>query len=725
MADSWQTLLTQADAALTADALSTAAALYDQALARDLPPEARAAAHNNRALIHEAQGEADEAWAHLTAALAVMPDDPHAVANGSRLALAAGQVAAAEALARRALTTDPGNLDVACDGAVALLMHDRVTEALELLTPWVAEPPSHARLTLILSDIFRTTGAPARALAVAEALVATHPDLPAAHDSHGLALCATGQPLAGAAAHRRALALTPDQPHLLVHLGQALAQAHEVHAARECFDQALAVAPGYGEALAERGRLWLRRGMWSRAAEDLAGAAAAEPDRPLLQRNLGTALAELRRTDEAWAALERASALGHTHADSVRAFYEIYAPDATARSVATSHQRAAARIAGGVRPQPLAARDLAPPLRVGYLSPDMRYQAVGWLVGPLFRHHDPARVSVHVFDYTLESDRYTETVLRPATAQWTVLRDLNDAEAVVRLREARLDVVVDLAGHGRDNRLGLLAGRVAPVQATWLGYPGPTGLAAMDYWITDRVLHPQPGPAAVAVPEAPERVWRLDRCWLSVPAPENLPPVVARPADASPVFGFLGTMRKIHAPTLALWARVLHAVPEARLLVDLPEAEDPVPAGWLRDTLAGHGVAPERLMLESTRGHAHVLARYGEVDVMLDSVPATGGTATTEALWMGVPVVTLAGGLAVHRQSASLLIHAGLGQWVARDAAEYVALARDLVADRAALARWRQALRPLFAASPVADGAAHARAMEDAYMAMVAAARTP
>ncbi|MEJ0045346.1 MAG: hypothetical protein WDN04_03765 [Rhodospirillales bacterium] len=282
----------------------------------------------------------------------------------------------------------------------------------------------------------------------------------------------------------------------------------------------------------------------------------------------------------------------------------------------------------------------------------------------------------------------------------------------------QIDVLVDLSGHTLHNRLGVFARRAAPVQAHYLGYFASTGLTEMDYWIGDKVLTP-----AGFETQFSEQLWRLPRVWMSYDGKPEAPPPAWRPGDDGVLWvGSFNNLGKLNDATFALWAKVLHALPEAKLLL---KARDLLDAGNQRrvlDALSGHGVAPARVELQdgrTTPAWAAHMAYYDRLDVALDPVGGMGGATTTcDALWMGMPVIALGGDRVASRMTASLLDAVGHGDWVAQSESEYVekvvALARD-VEGRKAL---RSQQRTRMAASSLCDAKGLAQALESAYLEM-------
>ena len=307
--------------------------------------------------------------------------------------------------------------------------------------------------------------------------------------------------------------------------------------------------------------------------------------------------------------------------------------------------------------------------------------------------------------------------LQRLVPHWRDIYKAPDAQVADRIRQDGIDILVDLAGHTAHNRLLLFARKPAPVQATWLGYPDTTGLKAMDHRLTDAHADP-PGTTEHL---HTEQLIRLPDCaWCFRPS-EHAPPVSEPPMPRAGhiTFGCFNALPKINAPLLRLWSEILLGVPGSRLLLKNAAVRDPSVQQRMRTVLEEAGVAPGRIELA---GHipepAGHLASYGRVDIALDTFPYHGTTTTCEALWMGVPVVTLAGKTHASRVGVSLLANVGLPDLVARDPGEYVRIAAALGTDAHRLAEFRASLRERMAASPLMDATRFARNVEQAYREM-------
>jgi predicted O-linked N-acetylglucosamine transferase (SPINDLY family) len=342
-------------------------------------------------------------------------------------------------------------------------------------------------------------------------------------------------------------------------------------------------------------------------------------------------------------------------------------------------------------------------LRVGMVSSDFRNHPVGhFLHGALHALGaltNQAGLEFHGYVSHRDSDAITEEI-RANCRGWRDVRTLSDEKLAAVIHGDAIDILLDLGGHTKDSRLDMFAWKPAPVQASWLGYFATTGLYAMDYLIADRhTLPPEEDGAYV------ERIWRLPETRLCFSDPGSDICVGPLPllANGYPTFGCFNNLSKIHDGVVALWARILHAVPDARLLLKNKQFADTDAAHYLAARFASHGVAAERLLFEGPSTRAEYFAAHDRIDIALDPFPYTGGTTTAEALWMGVPVLTLAGERFLARQSEGLLKNAGLTDWIARDADDYVAKAVQAARDPTGLAALRQGLRAQVLASPVFD----------------------
>lgn len=359
---------------------------------------------------------------------------------------------------------------------------------------------------------------------------------------------------------------------------------------------------------------------------------------------------------------------------------------------------------------PLAPLDATPGrvLTLGYLSSDFSNHSVIHFVEHLIERHDRTRFRVNLYHTRNKSDAYTESVRRSADLYRQVAA-LDDVALTNQIRADGVDILVDLGGLTARNRMPVMALRGAPVQATYCGYCNTTGVPTVDHRIIDAITDP-PGAERLSV----ESLARMDRCFLCYrPARLATPPALEPSPDGSIVFGSFNAPAKISDLTLDLWAAVLRAEPRARLLIKGLGLESATVRTTLGNRLVSRGIEASRFTIVGwTKTHAEHFNLYHRVRVALDTTPYSGTTTTCEALWMGVPVVTLLGEVHSARVSASLVTAIGHPEWIASSPDDYVRIALELGRDGARLASLRQSLRPSFERSPLRDELGHTREME-------------
>jgi predicted O-linked N-acetylglucosamine transferase (SPINDLY family) len=318
-------------------------------------------------------------------------------------------------------------------------------------------------------------------------------------------------------------------------------------------------------------------------------------------------------------------------------------------------------------------------LRVGYVSPDFRRHSVAYFVQPILAGHDHQQFEVFCYASVRRPDEVT-AALKSQADQWRDIAAMSDEQAAEMIRADRIDILVDLAGHTANHRLTLFARRAAPVQVTYLGYPNTTGLATMDYRLTDAAADP-PG---TTESHYTERLVRLPHGFLCYMPPGHAPePRAMSAANGSPItFASFNNLAKVTQAMVGLWAKILRRVPDSILLLKAGALADQATQARVRAEFDRHGIGADRIELRGREpSPARHLAMYHRVDVALDTSPYNGTTTTCEALWMGVPVVTLAGQSHASRVGASLLTCADLAMLIARGEEEYVAIVSQLAHD--------------------------------------------
>ncbi|MDH6099187.1 tetratricopeptide repeat protein [Anabaenopsis sp. FSS-46] len=357
------------------------------------------------------------------------------------------------------------------------------------------------------------------------------------------------------------------------------------------------------------------------------------------------------------------------------------------------------------------------PLRIGYISPDFRRHSVSAFIKPVIQHHDRSRVEVFCYGEVSKPDGITEEIINICDA-WRSTVGMSDLEVAELIKSDRIDILVDLAGHTVSNRLVVLGMKPAPIQATYLGYFATTGLPTIDYWITDEVLHPPDTKEKTS-----ETIWRLPRCYVSYEPLKDTPDITQLPYQKTGIFTFasFNTLRKLTPETLSLWTEILKAVPHSRLVIKCASSNvfNPLITEKIQTPFMKEGIDPKRIALyggyAADQDHLNL---YNQVDLHLDSIPYTGCTTTCEALWMGVPTLTLAGSRKMERMSASILHTLGLDDFIAHSQAEYVQKAVELAQNPYILANLRPTIRQRMEKSPLLDVENMARTLETSYQQM-------
>lgn len=544
---------------------------------------------------------------------------------------------------------------------------------------------------------------------------------------------------------------TPEAWH---EAGQEALKERKAGQALEAFQRALALNPDYVPALVGMARLHFRPDQPGAALQLMARARELDPGRAETHRVLAQFLHQLGDRAQAEASVREAIRIDNGQAEPFALLAEILflqgrvreGVEALGESVKRDPSNAAVHgsllfTQNYLEPEdpreelrricefdrhtaPLAPEHPAHPndrspdrkLRVGYVSPDFRWHAVAHFARPVLAAHDRERVEVWCYAEYGAADLNTLR-FKEIADHWFPTKGVSDEDLAKRMREDRIDILVDLAGHSAHNRLLVFGRRPAPVQVSWLGYCNSTGVRAIEYRITDPVCDPPGGADELSV----EKLVRLPSGFHCYQPPEEDPPVRPAPClrNGGVTFASFNNFRKHTPEVVALWARVLQAVPGSRLLMKTRDYVHVSLRRFFLEAFARHGIGPERVRLAaSTMATSRHQDLYGQVDLCLDPFPYNGTTTTCDSLWMGVPVVTLEGRLHRARVGMSLLARVGHPEWVAPTPDDYVRIARDLASDATRLDAMRPQLRDDMRRSPLCDGRAVASALEDAYRGM-------
>jgi len=659
-----------------------AAASYRKAV--KLKPDL-AEAHNNLGTVLKDQGQFDAALSSYRRAIEIKPDFADAHSNLAYVLKQLGQFDAAVASCRRAVALNP-NSPIAHNN-LGILLQDagQLDAALASYRRAIEIKPDFAEVHSNLGNILNELGQLDAAVASCRRALEIKPDFAGAHNNLGVALKELGQFAVAQASYQRALQIKPDYAVAHNNLGNVLKECGQLDAALASYRKAVEFEPDYAEAHSNLSILLKDLGQNEDALASNRRALELQPDYVEAQTNLLFLLNSTSGYD-APCRFEEARKFGRMVSKKVTSRFSAW-------QCATQPER----------------------LRVGIVSGDLHNHPVGYALKSLLEHLDPARVELIAYSTNRMSDEFT-ALLKPYFAAWKPLYGYSDEAAARLIHADGVHVLLDLSGHTGKNRLSMFAWKPAPVQASWLGYFATTGVAEMDYLLTSEA----------AVPEAhrgqyTETVWYLPDTWLCFTPPDVDLPVVPLPAlqNGYITFGCFQRLDKFGDEVLPAWSHILTVLPGARLHLACKQLGDPALAAQFVERLQQHGIDPARVeMCGAAPSREVYLARYAEVDMMLDSFPYPGVTTTCEALWMGVPTLTLAGDTLLARQGAGVLTAAGLGDWVVTSVADYIAKAVALAGDVSKLAALRAGLREQTSASPLFDARRFARNFEDALWAM-------
>lgn len=481
------------------------------------------------------------------------------------------------------------------------------------------------------------------------------------------------------AACRQIVEAQHDDVDALLAVGALLANFGYLARARECFERVRLLAPDDLRPLVNLANLARDAGEHAESSRLYAALQAALPNQPVIRRN---------------------GLVGQEYDPSVA--------DAERLQQARAWGDWAIARAGGWRARPSLPRLAGRPLRIGYVSADLCQHTVGLFVRDVFKAHDPAQVTVFAYSAGSVDDWVSEAIRAACT--WRAVAGLDDAALAELIRHDAIDVLVDLSGHTAGSRLTVFASRPAPVMVSWLGYFASTGLPYVDAVLLDD-WHAPAGTEAQFV-EAIVRLPAGRFCYQPVPwAPAEVAPLPSSRTGYI-TFGCFNNTAKFNDGVFDLWARVLTAVPDSRLVLKWRTLADEALGDSVGAAFARRGVDPGRVELRSASFHVDVLKEYADLDIALDPFPFTGGLTSCEALWMGVPLVTWPQSRVVSRQTFAFLSAIGLPELAANAADDYVRIAVELANDRPRLAALRSGLRRRMRASPLMDVGAFTRQLE-------------
>lgn len=540
------------------------------------------------------------------------------------------------------------------------------------------------------------------------------PDHPGALHMLGVLVHQAGNQKAAIALIGKSLMHNPRNAEAYTNLGIVLELDGKIEDAIKCLRTALQLQPGFAASYYNLATVLQRVGNSTEAETCYRRAVEIDPHYAEAFNNIANIVLHQGRIDEAQQHYRKALSLqpDYLTAHSNLLFCLNY-QDIDADVLFTEHQRWGELHGGMECPAEYPnSPDPDRKLRIGLVSPDLRSHPVASFLQTLLENHDPDAVAITCYADVKHPDAVTSG-LRSLVEGWRDIRGKSDREVANTIRTDGIDILIDMAGHTAGNRLLLFARKPAPIQVSYLGYPNTTGLKTVDYFITDNRVDPPGAPARYT-----EELVKLPVCFLCFSPPACSPPVGPLPALAAGhiTFGSFNTIAKLTPRVVEHWASILHAVPDSQLILKGKSFRDKTARQHCSDLFIQQGIPGKRIELIGwTASKEQHLALYNRVDIALDTFPYNGTTTTCEALWMGVPVVTLAGSRHAGRVGVSLMHATGMSQLVTDNPESYRQLAVSLAADKEQLTNMRQQLRSRLSASALLDGRRHARDMEQAW----------
>ncbi len=664
----------------TAGRLDEAESIYRQVLAEY--PNYADALHLLGAITHQ-RGHHQEAADLIGQAIVREPSVAMFHSNLGLVLMAQGKNEAAIESLQQAIELKPDHADAYFNLGLAYQLQNDFPKAAENYRLAVQYQPNHADALNNLGAILMEMGQIEEAVAALQGAIRCRPGMAEAYSNLGKLLYEQGRIDSSLTACQTAVQLSPNLAEAHNNLANALRKLGHLDPAATSYQRAIVLKPDYAEGYSNLGCTLVEQGRLDDSIPYFRQAIALRPQIPYFHNNLiftmlfqpGVTPVQIAQELVNWR---------QQHADPLASEIEVH-----------TNERTPDR-----------------PLRVGFISPEFRDQCQSFFTLPLFAHHNRSQFHYTCYDDSLRPDEATER-LKGTVDGWQRITGIDDASVAELVRQDQIDILVDLTLHMERSRLLVFARKPAPVQVTWLGYPGSTGLKTMDYRISDPYLDPVGEDESIYTEQTvrlPETFWCYDP-WCTDLKPQS-PPVTR---GAALTFGSLNNFVKTNPSTLQLWAKVMNGVEGSRLVMLCPSGDQ---RQTVLNVLGAVGIAPQRVLFTPKIPRRKYLELHHQIDIILDTYPYNGHTTTIDSLWMGVPVVSMAGERVVSRGGWSVLSNVGLPELVARSPVQFVEIATELAKDHSRLADIRSSMRQRIENSPLMDGPRFARNMESAFRTM-------
>ena len=708
-------------------------------------------AYFSKANILKNQGRLNEAVACFQRAIELKPDFTEAYYNLANTLLTNGETEAAIDAYGRVLGLDPHHAPALNNLGVALKASGDIERAIFNYEQAIWLKPDFAEAYKNLANAFCSQGRFDDAIEKFEIVLELTPNFTDTYFSLGRLYSETNRAEDAIGCYQKLLQIQPHNGKALINLGNAFYGQRKLHEAIACYQKALQLNPENAEAAYNMANALLAQDRLEQALDLFQTALALKPNWAELSNNMGTAFQRKGQLSNARNCFKRALDIQPDYAEAMNNLGIVFRNQGEIKAAIGCYRTALETdptyseahsnllfclnydsavtqkdafveacnwwhrhgLAGANAFVHLNTNAPCRRLRIGYVSPDFRWHSVGFFFLPLIAAHNHDDFEIFCYSEVKQPDQFTHQIKAHADHWYSTVGRTNAAVAE-RIYSDQIDILVDLAGHTANNRLGVFTSKPAPIQITWLGYPNTTGLTTIDYRLTDSIADP---------PEATDHLYseslvRLPQGFLCYGPPENAPAVSVPPAKETGriTFGSFNALPKMNAEVIAVWSEILRQVSGSSLLLKCKQlADKPTQKNYLEE-FTRNGISPDQVrMIAHTPSFREHLAWYNKIDIGLDPFPYNGTTTTCEALWMGVPVISLQGERHSARVGASILSNIGLTELIARTPKAYIRKAIELALNCDRLQELRSGMRSRIASSPLTDAEGFARGMESVY----------
>lgn len=700
-------------------------------------------------------GDFDSAIKYIKKEIELTPSNADAYYKLGTVFQAKGLFSEAIGYFRRAITLKPGSPDAYYNLGLALQNTGQVDEAILNYQKAVQSEPRMLEAYNNLGILLSGRGRLEEAIAYFQKALRINPNCADIYNNLGLSLTAIGKIDDALVNYQKAIMLNPAFADAYNNLGLIFLEKGKIDEAISCYQKALHLNPGFAETCINLGEAFSRKNESEKAIMYYKLAIQKKPDIAMAYYNIGTILQRHDKFEEAISYFQKAIEISPDYADAynnlgvvltdrgqlneAETYFKRSLQIKPDKSIPYSNLLLNMNYNSHYGPQDIFsehlqfAKQFAEPLcsaisphtnerspsrllKIGYVSPDFRRHSVAYFIEPVLTEHNPEHIEVFCYSNSLIIDEVTRRI-QARTAQWRTIVGMSDEDVAELVRKDNIDILIDLAGHTAGNRILLFAHRPAPIQVSWIGYPATTGLSVIDYKIVDGYTDPSEKTEQFYT----EKLMRLPESFICYMPDKDSPAVGPLPAlpTGHITFGSFNNIAKITPEIISLWAGILNKIPESCLILKGKGFSDETTCHYAINMFAKRGIDARRIKVQPwTQALKQHLELYNQVDIGLDTFPYNGVTTTCEALWMGVPVITLAGETHASRVGVSLLSNVGLPELIAETQDEYIGIAMNLASDIERLQLLRKSLRDRMARSPLTDAKQFTAHLEKCYRKM-------